>query len=70
MQNDSSFLDQFKKYIKHQGISLEITLDNNEKMVIQQNRYLEGKELVQLHGEKEIYRIPLYRIQKAKIYIG
>jgi len=65
----NEFIETLTKYVKHQGIELELTLKDEKKVYVNRNRFLDGNELVQFYGDKETSRIHLTKIKKAEIFV-
>jgi len=67
-KDTKDFIKTLKNYVKHQGLELELTLNNGQRIIIERNRKLEGNDIVQYFDNQEGIRVNLNDIKRADVY--
>ncbi|MCS6971977.1 MAG: hypothetical protein N2Z22_03985 [Turneriella sp.] len=58
------------QYVKHQGLDLEVTLKNGERITLSKMRRLEGDRIVSFNARGARSELPIQEIQQLEVYVN
>lgn len=63
------FVKNLTTYLKHQGLEIELTMKDGQRLVVKSNRQLVDDQIIQFKGSNESFRVNLSDVRQADVYV-